>query len=282
MFKNPVVLGTCVFVYLHLITACSVMNTQTLAELSTTSRQSIARELITAVSANSYDTTEPIYVRTDGEHDWLQKALVTELNTKQYLVTNEARAGRHLAVTSTDLGANGIHVKLSLDGHQSIERLFRFEPAYAFEPPIDAVSFHEASAPATSVSNENDARINGSNKPRLAAPEEVPVTPLSADHPSNLPTASEPQDSIACTDVVLQQGSLKRNVTRILESCGWRLSNWPADPNKSLHELDWLVPSTQLLVFASLEELLDALRSTFDLDIELQHGLKSVRIQLRD
>ena len=279
MFKTPVVLGACVLIYLHLITACSVTNTQTLAELSAASRQTIARELIAASSTNWRDTTQSIYVRVNGDHDWLRKALVAELNKKQYLLTNDAHAGRHLAVTSTDLGANGIHVSLTLEGNQSIERVFRFEPAYAFELPIDAVSFHEASAPATLVSNENDARISVSNKPRLAAPEEVPVTPLLADHPSNLPTASEPQDSIACTDVVLQQGSLKRNVTRILESCGWRLSNWPADPNKSLHELDWLVPSTQLLAFESLEELLDALRSTFDLDIELHHGLKSVRIQ---
>ncbi|MCY3859266.1 MAG: hypothetical protein OXG25_10215 [Gammaproteobacteria bacterium] len=282
MFKNPVVLGACVLIYLHLITACSVTDTQTPINPSTSSKQSIARELIAASSTNWRDTTQPIYVGVNGDHDWLQKALVAELNAKQYLVTNDAKAGRHLAVTSRDLGANGIHVSLTLEGNQSIERVFRFEPAYAFKPPIDTVSFHETFASATSVSNKNDARVNVSSKPRLTEPKEVPLTPRTVNQPANLPRASEPQDARQCTDVVLQQGSLKRNLIRILESCGWRLSDWPADLSRPHHELDWIVPDTQMLAFESLEGLLDALRSTFDLDIELHHGLKSVRIQTRD
>ena len=282
MFKTPVVLGACVLIYLHLITACSVTDTKTPINPSAFSKQSIARELTAAFSSNWLDTTQPIYVGVNGDHDWLQKALVAELNAKQYLLTNDAHAGRHLSVTSTDLGANGIHVSLTLEGNQSIERVFRFEPAYALEPPIDTVSFHETSASAALVSNKHEAQVNVSNKPRLAEPEEVPLTPRSVIQPPNSPALAKRLTSGVCTDFVLQQGSLKRNVTRILGSCGWRLSNWPADPNKPHHELDWLVPSTQILAFESLEGLLDALRSTFDLDIELHAGLKSVRIQLRD
>ena len=282
MFKTPVVFGAVIFAFLHLITACSVTNTHTPAELSTSQRLSIARELITATSTSWYDTTEPIYVGADEDHDWLQKALIDELNAKQYLVANNARAGRHLAVTATGLGANGIHVKLSLDGNQSIERVFRFEPAYAFKPPIDTVAFREVSATAAAASYESDTRTNVRNKTQLAEPEAVVAMPRAANQPANSPEAIEPRESSECTDVVLQPGSLKRNLTRILESCGWRLSDWPADSSRPQHELDWIVPNTQILAFESLEGLLDALRSTFDLDIERHHGFKSVRIETRD
>ena len=281
MFKTPVVLGACVLLYLHLIAACSVTDSQTPIDPSTSSKQSIARELIAASSTNWRDTTQPIYVGAGGDHDWLQKALVAELTAKQYLVTNNARAGRHLSVTSTDLGANGIHVSLTLEGNQSIERVFRFEPAYALEPPIDTVSFLEKSASATSVSNETEAPVNVSNKTRSAEPEEVRV-PRSANQPSSSPAATKRLISGMCTEVVLQQGSLKRNLIRILESCGWQLINWPADPNKPNHELDWLVPDTQKLAFGSLEGLLDALSNAFGLESKLNQDFKSVRVQTRD
>lgn len=282
MFKTAVVFGACVLIYLHLITACSVTETQPRIELSASSRQSIARELITAISANSHDTTQPIYVRADGDHEWLQRALVAELNKKQYLLTTDAKGGRHLDVLPTDLGTNGIHVSLTLDGNRTIERVFRFEPTHTFKSPIDSVSFHVVSATAESASHSSDTQANVGNETQSAHAETLVGTPRMKNPPTNLAKVNEPPDSMACTDVVLYQGSLKRNVTRILKSCGWQLINWPADPNKPHHELDWLVPGTQVLAFASLDGLLDALSNTFDLDVELNHRFKSVRIQVRD
>ena len=88
--------------------------------------------------------------------------------------------------------------------------------------------------------------------------------------------------STECSTALLQKGSLKQNLVRILQACGWRLVRWPADPKRPNHELDWLVPETQTLAFESLGDLVKALHVAFDLDIELDHSSKTVRIQSRD
>ena len=282
MFKNTVVLVAILFICPHLITACSVFAHEPLEDLAESADRAVAQELISASSSHLPDTSKPIHVALESSPDWLRNSVVRELIANQFTVASESSADHQLLVSATELGSNALHVSLALNNEQKIERIFRFEPTNTLERPLDRFvsqveSIHLDDEPkplATQVlepaSTASVEAVTTASRPPIQTPE------VEASASPGAPTPT------GCADTVLQQGSLKQNLVQILQACGWRLVGWPADPKKRNHELDWIVPSTQTLAFESLDGLLHELRLAFNLEIELDHAAKTVRVQLRD
>ncbi|MCY4128840.1 MAG: hypothetical protein OXG15_06310 [Gammaproteobacteria bacterium] len=282
MFKTSVVLCAVLFTCLHLVTACSVLDPQSIHDIAESSKKTVAQELVAESSNHLANTTRPIYVQARSAPDWLRDALIDELTANQYFLAQDAVNARQLAAVATELGADALHVLLTVDDQQVLQRVFRFEPTVSHrvwnahiesddEPTNFAARFNETSAPVTELPMRE-----------LASVDYVPTPDSTVSSIPQPSTPNESSDSFECANAVLQQGSLKQSLIQILQSCGWRLALWPADPNKPKHELDWLVPSTQTLPFKSLEDLVQALRIAFDLDIKLNQNNKTVRVQLRN
>lgn len=282
MFKTSVVLCTVVFISLHLVTACSVLEPQSIHELAESSRKTIAQALVAEIADRLANSTSPIHVQASSAPDWLRNALIGELTANQYSLERDTVNARQLAAVATELGSDALHVAIVVDDQQVLERVFRFEPSVKgrasnalFEPDDERTNF-------AAKSLETSASVKELATRELASFDHVPTSDSSVSSIPERSIQSESSDSFECVNAVLQQGSLKQSLFRILQSCGWRLASWPADPEQPNHELDWLVPSTQTLAFTSLEELVQALRRALDLDIEINEPFRTVRVQLRD
>ena len=275
MFKTPVVLCAVPFSCLHLIVACSVLAPPPLDHFAATSSRAIVQELFEASRDHFPDRSTPIFVQAESAPNWLRNALIDELITNQYPIANETINSRQLTVSATKFGTNALHITLSVDGHQTTERVFRFE----HDEPVTRSNSIEDRFAKVSTTLESNAQ-----KGALAVRQ--PIETLSMDRsvvPQPEPSITDKApDSVACTNAVLQQGSLKKSLIQILQRCGWQLASWPVDPQKAGHEIDWLVPGTQTLSFKSLEELVRALRIAYDLKIEFNDLTRTVKVQLRD
>ena len=282
MFRTPVVLGAILFTFPHLITACSVFAHEPLEDLAESAGRAVAQELVSASSNYLPDTSKPIHVELESSPDWLRNSVVRELIANQFTVASESNADHQLLVSATELGANALHVSLALNNEQKIERIFRFEHTNTLERPVDRLdpkveSIHLVDEPKPLAAQV----LERTSTTSVEAVTTASLLPIQTPEPeaSGLPKAPTPT---GCADTVLQQGSLKHNLVQILQACGWRLGGWPVDLKKPNHELDWIVPSTQTLAFESLDGLLHELRLAFNLEIELDHAAKTVRVQLRD
>ncbi len=282
MFKNTVVLGAILFTCPHLITACSVFAYEPLEDLAESASRAVAQELVSASSSHLRDTSKPIHVALESSPDWLRNSVIRELIANQFTVANESNAYHQLLISATELGSNALHVSLALNNEQKIDRIFQFEPTNTLERPFDRLD-----SPVESIQLDDEPKplaaqilepTSTTSVEAVTTASLLPIQTLEAAA-SALPGAPTPT---GCTDTVLQQGSLKQNLVQILQACGWRLSDWPVDLKKPNHELDWIVPSTQALAFESLDDLLHALRVAFNLEIELDHAAKTVRVQSRD
>ena len=282
MFKTSVVLCAVLLTCPHLVTACSVLDPQSIQELAESSRKTIAQELVAETANHLANTTNPIYVQARSAPDWLRDALMDALTANQYFLARDAVNARQLAAVATELGADALHVVLTVDDQQVLERVFRFEPTVSHrvwnthiesddEPTNFAARFNETSAPVTELPMRE-----------LASVDYVPTPDSTVSSIQEPSIVEESTVRSKCTNAVLQRGSLKRSLMNILQWCGWRLASWPADPDRPNHELDWLVPSTQTLAFKSLDDLVQALHISFDLDIKLNQSNKTVRVQLRN
>ena len=281
MFKTSVVCGAVIFSCVHFATACSSVVSQSSAAPSESSRQAIVRELVATSSAYLPDRTAFLYIHLKTGEDWLRDALIDEFTAKQYLLSRELVADHHLSVLATRLGTDALHVSLKIDKHETVERVFQFEPTIAPERRNSLLDLRARRTLVESSSSESELPVHESIAERLSEPVHVvksDVLQFAQPEVSNVEVSS---DFDACPHLKLQRGSLKQNFNRILQACGWQLVSWPADPRTPGHELDWLIPDTQSLTLDSLEALIEALRTSFKLDIVLDRTFKSVRVQLR-
>ena len=282
MFKTPVVLGAILFMCPHLMTACSVFAHEPLLDRAESARHAVAQELVSTSSSHLLDESKLIHVALESSPDWLRDSVIQELIANQFTVASESNADHQLLVSATELGANALHVSFTIDGEQKIDRIFRFEPTNTLERPVDRLdpqveSIHlDDEAKPLAARGLEPTSTTAVEAVKTASPIHIQIPEAEA---SALPRAPTPT---RCADTVLQQGSLKQNLAQILQACGWRLAAWPGDTKKPNHELDWIVPSTQALAFESLDGLLHELRLAFNLEIELDHAAKTVKVQLRD
>ena len=282
MFKTSVVLCPVLFACLHFVTACSVIDAQSIHELSESSRKSIAQELVAETANHLANTSSPIYVQARSAPDWLHDALIDELTANQYLLASDPVDAHRLVAVATELGADALHVALTVDDRQVLERVLRFEPSVNHRGWSTYIESDDERTNVADKFKETNTPLKAPPTHELVSFDDVPTpdsTVSSVREPSieeSSPVTSE------CTNTELLRGSLKQSLMYILQKCGWRLASWPADPDQRKHELDWLVPSTQTLAFKSLEELVQALRIAFDLDINLNQSDKTLRVQLRN
>ena len=281
MFKETVVLGAVLFTLLCPITACSHVTPHSTVGLSHSTTRTIAQELANVSSSFFPDRSKSIHLRVVSDQKWLEDALVEEFTAKQHLLADTTLADHSLTIVATELSADFLQVSLTIDGNRSVQRLFRFEPIVAHKDRITPSETDFERLKTAFVSIPSETRQSDSTTSQTLERESV----LTPDSGSRSNTATSPLAaatfSTECSTAILQKGSLKRNLVRILQACGWRLVSWPADPKRSNHELDWLVPDTQTLAFESLGDLVKALQLAFDLEIELDHSSKTVRIQSR-
>ena len=282
MFKTTVVLGAATFLLLHLTTACNYVATQPLDDLSNSARLTIANELVAASSAYWSDKNRPVYVRVEPAHHWLQNELRDAFAANQYRLTNGPIVNHNLVAVATELGSDALRVSLTIDDQHQVERLFRFEHTDQNEVSDSFAESDYKRLEATHFPIERRGWVEREASLPTEQPNEASPSRQVSPSAFNTSTHDEASDSGACTEAVIRKGSLKQNLVHIFQTCGWRLVDWPADPNRPNHELDWLVPSTQTLAFKSLGELFDALHIAFDLEIELNHSTRTVRIQSRD
>lgn len=282
MFKTPVVLSAVLFASLYSITACSALVPQPQFGFPESLEHAIARELVVASADHLLNTSKPLYVKGTSDQNRLRNALIDELAANQHLLANDAVNAHQLTVAAAELGDDALHIAFAIDGLQIIERVFRFETGVA---PIATSALADSRgesrtivAKAAKRSDGDDARTSQSVS--VLDEETTPSVVWAAASETAL--VEESSDSPECTHTELQQGSLKQSLIHILHSCGWRLASWPADPDESDHELDWLVPNARILEIETFAELIQALRTSFDFEIELDDTAKTVRIQLRD
>ena len=282
MFKTPVVLGTLLLSHLHLLTACSAYGSPTLDSLPITSQHTIAQELVEAITPRWFDAKKPISMRVKSGQDWLRDGLVAELTANQYSVAQKSIDSQELEVTATRLGSNALHVSLTSDGGHNVERVFRFQPIADSRAPSVIVGSDSHPSFVDSVPDENDVPVGPTTTPMAAKAVVTQPLDVAASHERERSVAADSPVTERCEVTEFQRGSLKQNLVESLTACGWRLVGWPADPDKPDHELDWLIPTTQELIFESVEELAQALRDAFDFEIEVNRTFKTVRILLRD
>lgn len=240
------------------------------------------RELVATSSAYLPDRAASLYIHLKTGEDWLRDALIDEFTAKQYLLSREPVADHHLSVLATRLGTDALHVSLKIDQHQPVERVFQFEPTIAPEGRNSLLDLRDRRTLVETSSNEGELRVHESIAARLSEPVQVVKSDVLQFAQREVSRVEVSSDFDACPHLKLQQGSLKQNFNRILQACGWQLVSWPSDPQTPGHELDWLIPSAQTLTLDSIEDLIEALRVSFELEIVLDRTFKSVRVQLRD
>ena len=281
MFKKTVVLVAVLFTLLHPIAACSPVSSNSTVDLSKSNARTIARELANVSSRFFPNRSKSIHVRVVSDQKLLKSALVEELTAKEHLLVDTTLADHSLTIVTNELSSDFLQVSLTIDGDRSVQRLFRFEPIVRNKDPISPSESDVERLKTAFVSKWDKAHQSDSTTSQTLERESV-LTPDSAPQ-SDSRTSSLAAATFAteCSTAILQKGSLKQNLVRILHACGWRLVRWPADPKRPNHELDWLVPDTQTLAFESLGDLVNALQFAFDLEIELDESSKTVRIQSR-
>ena len=277
MFKTSVVSVTFYFACALLITACgfSVPDAQT--DLPVALKQAIAHELANASTRHWQDETGAVYVHSTPRSDWVREALTNELATRHYIVSGDPNEERQIEVATTNVGPDSVYVSLKIDKVRTLDRLFHFERSQ----PSDAARHRDLTNDDRDHSLPARQEVEAPVRQRTEPPR-APVEVTEAPQVSSFQTSNpDPVAVLKCGPAVLHQGSFKQSLQRILDTCGWHLAEWPGDPAKPNHELDWLVPTTQSLEFTSIEELVQALRVSFDLEIDLNRAAKTVRIQLR-
>ena len=282
MFKNTVVLGGAVFLLLHLTTACGYVAPQSRNDLPNSIRRSIANELVAASTPYWSNTKKPVHIQVVPDQHWLLAELHDVFTANEYQLVNEPVTNRSLVAVATEFGGNGLQVSITIDKEHTVERLFRFEHVDQREASNAFVESDHSRLEAMHVPIERKVWVESGPGSPPEKHSQASSLNVETPHTFNATTQNDASVSAACLETVLQKGSLKQNLIQILQACGWRLVEWPMDPDKPEHELDWLVPITQTLTFESLNELTHALRIAFDLEVELDGSTKSVRIQSRE
>ena len=281
MFKTSVVSLAIQFAFAQLITACgfSVPDSQT--DLPLSHQRAIAQELVNVGTDHLEDVSGAIYLYSTSGNDWLQVALTNELVERRYRISDDPNSSRRLAIDATRVGTDSVHVSLAFDNDHVVRRLFQFDQPNDSDRAFHVDHLSDARTSYFPVRGNERAATKNTAKPDLSDMARTPIQPASLVHKQKVVARLNPPAKRGCLVPVLQQGSLKRSIERILTTCRWQLTAWPKDPTKPNHELDWLVPTTQRLELSSIEDLVEALRGAFDLDIELNHTAKTVRVQLR-
>ena len=269
-------------VFATVTSACSISLPVHDAAPSVATQQAFVRDLVNAVTVRLNPVKRPLYLHPMPKHEWLHDGVVRELRSRGFEVKTRLEGALALNGVVAQLGSGTLHVNLTIEPDIYIDRLYRFEPVMA-----SAVRrAPKNSASVTSRPGEVYSDVKSSNFAR----EFVPRKSVKSADPINLPTLAHLEPIQArnigtrtlCEISEFQPGSLKQNLARILESCGWRQASWPADPANSDHELDWVVAQTRPLSMQSLEALVTALERTFKLKVDLDPTTKTARFELRD
>ena len=243
-------------------------------------KRTIAIELVNASAIHWEGKRGAVYVHSPSHDDWLREALTDELVSRQYAVSADPRTARQIEVAVTNVRPDSVYVSLMLDNDHALDRMFHFERV----DPSD-VAFHiDRSSDALKgyfpVHREVQSQVPDRSTPPLAAVADIASQKTLIAQPAVRRSPQTHANKLACGPVALTQGSLKQNLKRILNTCGWELVEWPQDHSKPNHELDWLVPMSQTLEITSIEVLAHALTVAFDFEIDLDHEAKTLSIRL--
>ena len=282
MFKNPVVPASLYFACAQLISACAFSAADSLTDVPYSLKRAIAVELANASAIHWEGKKGAVYVHSPSHDDWLREALTDELVSRQYEVSADPNTERQIEVAVTNVRPDSVYVSVNLDNDRGLDRVFHFERVDPYDVALHIDQSSDALKGYFPVSREVQSPIRDRTTPPLA---EVSGTASQETLIALPPVRRSPPklaNTLECGPAVLTQGSLKQNLKRILHACGWTLVAWPQDHSKPNHELDWLVPTTQSLEIASIEELAHALRVAFDLEIDLNQAANTVSIRLSE
>ena len=280
MFKNPVVLAVLYFLCAQLISACGSLASDSPTDLPYSLKRAIAVELANASAIHWEGKSGAVYVHSPSHDEWLREALTDELVSRRYAVSTDPSTERQIEVTVTNVRPDSVYVSLTLEDDHALDRMFHFERVDPSDVTFHIDQSNDALKGYLPVRREAQSPIHGRTTPPLAeewgtaSQETLIALPSVRQSPQKLASTHE------CGPIVLTQGSLKQNLKRILNACGWELVEWPQDHSKPNHEIDWLVPTTQSLDIASIEGLAKALRIAFDLEIDLNKTAKTLNIRL--
>jgi len=89
---------------------------------------------------------------------------------------------------------------------------------------------------------------------------------------SDLPTQP------TCGPVVLARGSLRANIERLVEECGYSMGRWPDEEGS--RTVDWIVRKAHTVTTeASVQGLLNLLRDTYGIESDLRQQTKTIHFR---
>ncbi len=104
---------------------------------------------------------------------------------------------------------------------------------------------------------------------------------LAVREPSMPPPAQKTSDlstQPTCGPVVLERGSLRANIERLVEECGYSMGRWPDEEGS--RTVDWIVRKAHTVTTeASVQGLLNLLRDTYGIESDLRQQTKTIHFR---
>lgn len=297
MNKRTVIHGLVMVVSAVALSGCTVLHVVRQSHPPVPVQTAIGADVADALAKSWSRNPTAFFVQPLRDFPALHTTFIDGLRNEGIAVTNSVGDAANVDLAVVAPNPNTVHVNVAIDGVLVIDRMYRATRAVAAnahayvrpQPKQNTIGSKSTQQPASSPSEVNVAQTE--RQPDIPTPATVPA-PVEITHPRpdaisaqiaksiNISPPQQPTH-VDCGAMSLRPGSLKRNVIRILQQCGWTLTGWPADPAHADHELDWVVPVPRSLEATTLEAFVALLERTFRFNVALDRKSHTAVISVR-